>query len=127
MISRRSVSLALAGALVLSVGARPTFAQSAAEQLRGRIRPRTESAFLFLSKNNEARDDKLRSDLARLVSDAKAGKIVPRSESQLPSGKSRNLSKTAKIAIIAGVAVVVVGLIGWYAFTHGECKSRCVL
>jgi hypothetical protein len=128
MIGKRSPVIIVVGALILSLGARPIFAQQTAEQLSKRIRPQSDPAFLFLAKTSEKHDAKLKADMAKLVSDARAGKIVPRTESQLPSGQRQNLSKTAKIAIIAGVAVAVVGLVGWYAFTHAaQCKSRCVL
>ena len=128
MISRRLPSLGLAGVLVLSIGARVSFAQSGAEELSRRLSQQTGPTFLFLSKSTANRDEKLKSDMAKLMSDARAGKLKAPVQLQLPAGKSNNLSKTAKIAIIAGVAVVVVGLVGWYAFTHGgSCKSRCVL
>jgi len=70
---------------------------------------------------------KLRSDLLKLLADSKAGRIAPQPQ-QLPANKVHNLSKTAKIAIIAGVAVLVITTI---VVVHGvknlHCESRCVL
>jgi len=124
MNSRRLALSTVVAVLISSFTAQPLFAQ----QFSPAPATKAGSEFLFLAKTREKGDEKLKCDLSKLISDAKAGKVAPRLQPQLPVGKSHNLSKTAKIAIIAGVAVVVVGLVGWYAFTHGtECKSRCVL
>ena len=70
--------------------------------------------------------DKLRSDMLKLVADSKAGRIAPHSQ-QFPATKVHNLSKTAKIAIIAGVAVVVLTIVVVHSLNDLHCHSRCVL
>ena len=70
--------------------------------------------------------DKLRSDMLRLVADSRAGRIAPHPQ-QMPAAKVNNLSKTAKIAIIAGVAVVVLTIVVVHGLNDLHCTSRCVL
>lgn len=60
-------------------------------------------------------NEKLRADVSRLTADAKAGKIVPRSPSPFQPRQSNNLSKGAKIAIVAGVGALIFGIIAWRA------------
>jgi len=53
---------------------------------------------------------KLKSDMEKLLSDAKAGKVAPRPQ-QFPPTAKNNLSKTTKIAILAaaiGSAIVLI-------------------
>ncbi len=45
-------------------------------------------------------DTKLKKDMQRLLAEAKAGKVAPRPQ-QFPPTSRNNLSKTAKIAIVA--------------------------
>lgn len=45
-------------------------------------------------------DTKLKKGMERLLADAKAGKVAPRAQ-QFPPTSRNNLSKTAKIAIVA--------------------------
>ena len=82
------------------------------------------SEFRFSSTQPQP-GEKLRSDILKLVADSKEGRIAPQ---QLPAPKVHSLSKTAKIAIIAGVVVLVVTTI---VVVHGvknlHCESRCVL
>jgi len=56
-------------------------------------------------------NEKLRTDMLKLVADAKAGKVVPAPRSQMQPEKSNNLSKGAKIAIGVGIAVAVIAII----------------
>jgi len=73
-------------------------------------------------------NDRLRTDMVKLVADAKAGKVTPAPRPQIQPVKSNNLSKGAKIAIGVGIAVVVIALIVKYQKDHlFDCRSRCVL
>jgi CBS domain containing-hemolysin-like protein len=64
------------------------------------------------NKGNTAHpNEKLRTDMLNLIADAKAGKVVPASRSQMEPQKSNNLSKGAKIAIGVGIAVAVIAII----------------
>jgi len=126
MAINKSISIVLLLCLAFGLTARSAYAQQLAP-LSARLAKSGNPEFVFSAAPAHKSDDKLRSDLLKLTEEARAGKLRLATQSQLPPGKSHNLSKTAKIAIIAGVAVVVVGLVGWYAFTHTSCKSRCVL
>jgi hypothetical protein len=64
-----------------------------------------------------ADNDKLRRDVAGLVSDTKAGK-VKLSDSTAQSTSKHHLSKTAKIAIGVGIAVGVLALIAIHVRKH---------
>lgn len=53
---------------------------------------------------------KLKTDMERLVNDAKAGKVAPRQQ-QFPQTSRNNLSKTTKIAILAAAIGSAITLI----------------
>lgn len=63
-------------------------------------------------------NEKLRSDIEKLLSDARAGKVVPTERRQMKPPQSNHLSKGAKIAIGVGIAVVVIALIVKYQKDH---------
>ncbi len=81
--------------------------------------------FLFSSTQPQPAN-KLRSDMLKLVADSRSGR-VPLQSQQTPTPKVNNLSKTAKIAIIAGVAVVVLTLVVVHGVKNLHCESRCVI
>jgi hypothetical protein len=56
------------------------------------------------------RNEKLRTDILQLVADAKAGKVAPTVRPQQPRN-SNNLSKSAKIGIVVGIAVAVIAIV----------------
>ena len=72
-------------------------------------------------------NEKVKADMLKLLADAKAGKVRPAPASQFPATKGNNLSKTAKIAIVVGVVLVVVAIIVVHEVKNLDCKSRCVL
>jgi citrate lyase beta subunit len=63
------------------------------------------------SAANELANEKLRTAINKLVSNAKAGKIAPAPRPQTQTRNSNNLSKGTKIAIAVGVVVAVVAII----------------
>ena len=66
------------------------------------------------------RNEKLRTDMLRLVSDAKAGKLTMPAQ-QFPQPTHRNnLSKGAKIAIGIGVAAAIIFAILWHTTGPGS-------
>jgi hypothetical protein len=67
---------------------------------------------------DQKRNEKLRADVEKLLSDARAGKVVPAERPQMKPAKSNSLSKGAKIAIGVGIAVVVLALIVKYQMDH---------
>ena len=50
---------------------------------------------------------KLKTDMERLLTDARAGKVAPRGQ-QFPPTAKNNLSKTTKIAIVASAAAAAI-------------------
>src|SRR5690349_24729254 len=70
--------------------------------------------------------EKLKSDVAKMVAETKAGRNGVPATSPFPQAQRNNLSKTAKIAIVAGIVIVVVAIIAVHSFKY-DCKSRCVL
>lgn len=56
-------------------------------------------------------NEQLKTDIHKLVSDAKAGKVAMAAKSQIQPAKSNNLSKGTKIAIGVGIAVAVIAVI----------------
>ena len=80
------------------------------------------------AKKNETKpNEKLRSDMLKLVGATKAGKATAPAGFQTQPTRASNLSRTAKIAIVAGIVVVVFAVIVVHAFNNPNCKSRCVL
>lgn len=64
-------------------------------------------------------NEKLKADVAKLVADAKAGKLkVP--AQHFPQPKRNNLSTGAKIAIGAGIAGAIIFTILWYTTGPGS-------
>jgi len=74
----------------------------------------------------DLRSEKVRSDVSKMVAEAKAGRAGPPRNTQFSPPHSNNLSKTAKIAIIVGVVLVIAAIVVWKNFKY-ECKSRCVI
>ena len=141
---KRFAACALACLIVTGLAARTGSAQSLSEysggstgsgpgSLRGQLAlgggsdpvvttpPLAELAATTIKPN-----EKLKSDVAKLVAETKAGKrsVIP--SPQFPMPHRNNLSKAAKIGIIVGVALVVVAIIVWKSFEY-NCESRCVL
>jgi preprotein translocase subunit SecF len=56
-------------------------------------------------------NEQLKTNMLKLVADAKAGKVKLPAKSQIQPGTSNNLSKGKKIAIGVGIAVIVVAII----------------
>lgn len=75
------------------------------------------------AKSNE----KLKSDVAKMVAETKAGRKGAPATSQFPMPQRNNLSKTAKIAIVVGIVLVVVAIIIVHEVRDIHCESRCVL
>lgn len=112
----RILAVTTACALVLSLLTISVPAQSASDPGTNSLQKQSESA----------RNAKVKADMARLVGDAKAGKVSPRT-SQFSQPQRNNLSKGAKIAIVAGVVLVVLALVVIHGIRNTSCESRCVL
>ena len=112
-----------AAACVLTISlATMAFAQSS---------PQSETANQFLTRPNAApaakSNDKLKADVAKMVSETKAGQKGAPATQQFPMPQRNNLSKTAKIAIVAGIVLVVLAIVIVHEAKGLHCESRCVL
>lgn len=70
------------------------------------------------SKSEAKRDAKLKADMLKLLSDAKAGKVAPKPQ-QFPNRSRNNLSTGAKIGIAAAIGGAIV-LIIIYSVMNGD-------
>jgi len=64
-------------------------------------------------------NEKLKADMAKLVADTKAGKVKMPVQ-QFPPPYRNNLSKGAKIAIVAGIAGAIIFIALWYTTGPGS-------
>ena len=67
-------------------------------------------------------NEQLKTNVLKLVADAKAGKVLPAAKSQIQPTKGNNWSKGTKIAVGVGIAVAVIAviLIASPAFNDGQ-------
>jgi hypothetical protein len=123
----KCTSLCLVFVLTTTLCWRLTFAQSPSPTA-SEINPPVESTIPTTARNEGESNERLKSGVATLLSDAKAGKIAPAAKSQVQPVKSNNLSKKQKIAIVAvGVVVaLVITAIVVYRGLEWDCKSHCV-
>ncbi|HXT62538.1 MAG TPA: hypothetical protein VN696_05840 [Pyrinomonadaceae bacterium] len=77
--------------------------------------------------NPAQRNDKVKSDVLKMVADARAGRTGPPAAPQFPLPQRNNLSKTAKIAIVAGIVLVIVAIVIVHGVKNVHCESRCVI
>jgi len=104
MIKRIS-SLPLVALLILTLCGSSTYARTSPGD-EGKPAENTASDRAAKKQSNE----KLRTDILKLVVDAKAGKVMPATRPQQPKN-SNSLSKGAKIGISVGIAVAVIAII----------------
>lgn len=116
---KRFASGALMAALVCTVGGRLAFANTPTNT------DKTANAVLILpasptsAKKELPSNEKLRTDLAKLVADTKPGKEKLTGPPQFHPTKRNNLSKGTKIALGVGiVAVVVLAIVVVHAKNH---------
>ena len=112
---------AVACVLILTLAA-VAFAQSS---------PQSKTTNQFLTKPDSSStvkaNEKLQSDVARMVAETKRGRSGPPATSLFQQPQRNNLSKTAKIAIVAGIVLVVIAIIIVHEVKDLHCESRCVL
>ena len=106
----RLTSLAVVVAMILSFGGFSAFAHDVSDVKTPVAEPSTSSKSATSAKD-EARKNELRGDVLKLVNDAKAGRVVPRSGPQFPRSQRNNLSTGAKIGIAAAIAGAIVLII----------------
>ncbi len=114
---KRLTACVVACGLVAGLLARTAGAQEAAD-----IKVSAGSPYIIIDDKPNA---KLKADVARLIADTKAGKRSVLPSTQFPAPQRNNLSKTVKIGIIVGIAVVVIAIIVWKSYEY-DCESHCV-
>ena len=104
---------------------------SLAVMLYGQSSPQSITTNQFLNGSGTASpikpNEKLKTDVAKMVGETKAGRKGIPVTSQFPAPQRNNLSKTAKIAIVAGIVLVVVAIIVVHEARQFHCESRCVI
>lgn len=101
----KNMTLPLVLALTLCVCSTPVFADGSKAGESG-----TSPEVKETSKGGGKANAKLKTDMEKLVTDAKAGKVAPRPQ-QFPATHKNNLSKTTKIAILAAAVGSAIFLI----------------
>jgi hypothetical protein len=105
---KRIASLSLVTLLVFTLCGSSTYARPfSGDEVKPAEKTTTEDAA------KKQANEKLRTDMLKLVEDAKAGRVAPAARPQMQPQKSNNLSKGAKIAIGVGIAVAVIAIIVW--------------
>ena len=93
--------------------------------------PQSKTTNQFLTKPDPSStanaNEKLKADVAKMIAETKAGRNGAPATSPFPQTQRNNLSKTAKIAIVAGVVLVIVAIIIVHEARQFHCESRCVL
>lgn len=104
---------------------------SLAVMLYGQSSPQSKTTNQFLTDPGTASptkpNEKLRADVAKMVGETKAGRKGIPATSQFPPPQRSNLSKTAKIAIVAGIVLVIVAIVVVHEARQFHCESRCVI
>jgi ABC-type enterobactin transport system permease subunit len=105
---KKFASLALVATLICTLCGHAAFAQNKLSpdimSNRGIVAP----DFNSVEKKEAQTSTSLKADLGKLVAEARAGKGLSVSDPQNQPVQSNSLSKTAKIGIVVGIAVVVI-------------------
>jgi hypothetical protein len=107
---KKLTSLTVAVGLITVVCGTSIFANSVSNS-NSRKDPVARPLLVKVESNEQRFSDKLRTNMLRLVADAKAGKVAPAERAQIQPAKRNNLSKGTKIAIGIGIAVAVIAVI----------------
>jgi hypothetical protein len=107
---KKLTSSTVAVALITVMCGISIFANSVSNS-NSRKDPVTSPLFVNVESDKGRTNDKLRTNMLRLVADAKAGKVAPAERGQIQRAKRNNLSKGTKIAIGVGIAVAVIAVI----------------
>jgi hypothetical protein len=110
---KKIASLTLVCALVCALSGTPAFAQTLpvpdAKLNQVIVPPDSVSA----GKKEAQPNGSLKTEISKLVADAKAGKGLLVSDPQTQPRQSNGLSKGAKIAIVAGIATAVILIVSF--------------
>lgn len=106
---KKLASITLIAAIACTIGGTSAFATSAADP-SVKDDPVSVPAEVPEKKGTKP-SEQLKTNMLKLVADAKAGKVRLPSKSQMQPARSNDLSKGKKIAIGVGIAVIVVAVI----------------
>lgn len=104
------LSLVIMMAMLSSVGGISVFARPATDPKSVVEGPKASPNSIPPAKEQAPGAGKLKGDMLKLVGDAKAGKVAPRTQ-QFPNTKRNNLSTGAKIGIAAAIGGLIFALI----------------
>ena len=107
---KKLTSLTVAAALITVMCGTSIFASSVSDS-NSRKDPVARPLLVRVESNKSRSNDKLRTNMQRLVADAKAGKVAPAERAQIQPAKRNNLSKGTKIAIGVGIAAAIIAVI----------------
>jgi len=102
---KRITSFTVVALLIFSLSGSSIYARTSS---RDELKPAENTATKEGAKNQK--NEKLRTDILKLLADAKAGKVAPVLRPQQPKN-SNSLSKAAKVGIVVGIAVAVIAII----------------
>lgn len=108
---KKLASLTLAAALVTALSGTSAFASSSPRSNSSKDQPHTRLPFIRLETSKGPINKKIRINMLRLVSEARAGKIAPAEHPQIQPARSNSLSKGTKIAIGVGIAAAIVTVV----------------
>jgi len=117
-MSNKLTSLTLLLALICTLAGTSASAAIASEPSRKANAAGNPIESGSIPKKEAKANENLRADMLKLLEDAKAGKVAPTARPQIQPAKSNSLSKSAKIAIGVGIAVLVIALIVKYQKDH---------
>ena len=105
----RLTSVTLVAALIIVLCGTSAFANNSSNR---NVRTDTANVPSGASAKKEVRpNEQLKSNMLKLVSDAKAGKVAMAPKSQIQPAKSNNWSTGTKIAVGVGIAAAVIAVI----------------
>lgn len=125
-MKKKTAAFTLVWTLVFTLVTTSVCAQSARSDSKSVVAD-AQSQNVSVAVNEGKQNEKLKADMLKLVADTKAGKVSPKMNSQFPPSHSNSLSKGAKIAIVAGIVVVILAIIVVHGIKNVGCESRCVL
>ena len=103
---KKLASFTIITALVCTLGGIAAFANNTSSQDTKNDTAKVPSE--TPAKEEVKPNEQLKSNMLKLVADAKAGKIAPAPKSQIQPARSNNWSKRKKIAVGVGIAAAVV-------------------
>jgi hypothetical protein len=106
---KKLASISLIAAIACTIGGTSAFASNASDPA---VKDDPASVPAESAEKKQAKpNEQLKTNMLKLVADAKAGNVRLPAKSQIQPAGSNNLSKGKKIAIGVGIAVVVVTVI----------------